>query len=448
MAAEWRLCTASRRALSCPHFQRRINHRRQSSTLRISPLFIVSRVAPRAEPARHSRLISTSSDSPPPPSPPPPFAHVAPASDSDGWIPRVEHCLAAHPALSVLVFGASDAACVLGLSAALQAAQVPLAPEWLIAAALSEAVKHPIQLAALGAVTPLVARAFPALTRMRIGTVARHVSANVRASIAGAFASARAKASDARSEANIAPAATLPLHPQSTANETSASQSKLDASSLRFESVPSGTAAPASSAATTLAASAAAAANASAPTVHWAERLANSYGAAAFVSKNLLSLLTRAALFGVLCAGGTAADALTTWMREHALIDSVIVKQVRAMPCIRMLFITWAQGLKKGSCALLIFISGIDGERSFKFYSRFSLARVCSTLSRPTCCLPERAGFLSHARRLLVCRAAAAASHRTRHICAAARACVGAYSRTAVGHDMRVVQNFWRVLGM
>ncbi len=65
--------------------------------------------------------------------------------------------------------------------------------------------------------------------------------------------------------------------------------------------------------------------------MHWAERLANRYGAAAFVSKNLLSLITRAALFGVLCVGGTAADALTAWMRERALIDSVIVKQVRVL---------------------------------------------------------------------------------------------------------------------
>jgi hypothetical protein len=36
---------------------------------------------------------------------------------------------------------ASDAACVLGLSAALQLAQVPLSPSWLVAAALSEAIK-------------------------------------------------------------------------------------------------------------------------------------------------------------------------------------------------------------------------------------------------------------------------------------------------------------------
>jgi hypothetical protein len=118
------MCTASPRALSCLHFQRSLNHRRYASTLRKSLHFVASPVAPRAEPGR--RLSSTSSDGPPPSPPPPlpPFAHGAPATDSDGWIPRVEHCLAAHPALSVLVFGLSDAACVLGLSAALQMAQV------------------------------------------------------------------------------------------------------------------------------------------------------------------------------------------------------------------------------------------------------------------------------------------------------------------------------------
>ena len=173
-----------------------------------------------------------------------------------------------------------------------------------------------------------------------------------------AFAAATANTSNGGSEATREPAAASLLHPQSAVSEAGASRSKTDASSLRPECAPAVTAAlpsdkAAHSAATPLAASAASAAatastsatsaataasaasvaNASAPPAHWAERLANRYGAAAFVSKNLLSLLTRAALFGVLCAGGTAADALTAWMRERALIDSVIVKQVCVHAC-------------------------------------------------------------------------------------------------------------------
>jgi hypothetical protein len=58
----------------------------------------------------------------------------------------------------------------------------------------------------------------------------------------------------------------------------------------------------------------------------WAEELANRYGAAAFVGKNLLSLLTRLGLFGALMWGG--ATTLEEWMHAHDLVNSVAVKQV------------------------------------------------------------------------------------------------------------------------
>ena len=184
--------------------------------------------------------------------------------------------LAAYPSASTLVVLSSDAVCVLGLSAALQAAHVPLAPAWLVAAALSEAIKHPVQLAALGIVTPALAHAFPLLTRVRIGTVARTVMARWRTKLV----------SSSSSDSSVASVSSPPAPPPS-------------------------------------------------PT-HWAEQLANQYGAAAFVGKNVLSLVTRLALFGVVSYG--AGDSVTAWMLEHHIVDSVAVKQVRAScACVRLI---------------------------------------------------------------------------------------------------------------
>jgi hypothetical protein len=114
-----RVCSASPRALAC--FQRSRDHRRHTSNLKNSRSFIALPVPLGTEPgsARHASTTGSGSGSPPP------FAHD---ESPHGWIPRTERCLAAHPALSVAVFGASDAACVLGLSAALQAAQVRIEP--------------------------------------------------------------------------------------------------------------------------------------------------------------------------------------------------------------------------------------------------------------------------------------------------------------------------------
>jgi hypothetical protein len=103
----------------------------------------------------------------------PPVA-VAPTG-AERLLQTLERTLAEHPVLSTGVFVASDMVCVLGGSVLLQLAQVPLSPNWLLAATVSEALKWPVQAAALGVVTPLLVRLAPSLARIHTGSVVRAV---------------------------------------------------------------------------------------------------------------------------------------------------------------------------------------------------------------------------------------------------------------------------------
>jgi hypothetical protein len=108
-----------------------------------------------------------------------PFAAVSPVavapSSTERLLQTLEQTLADHPVLSTGVFVASDMVCVLGGSMLLQLAQVPLSPDWLLAATVSEALKWPVQAVALGVVTPLLVRLAPSLARIHTGSVVRAV---------------------------------------------------------------------------------------------------------------------------------------------------------------------------------------------------------------------------------------------------------------------------------
>ena len=100
-------------------------------------------------------------------------AHAPAPTFKERWLRRLDETLVQHPFLSTGVFVASDAVIIFGGSALLQLAGVPLSPEWVAAAALSEALRLPVQALSLVVLTPLMARLFPSLQRIRTGAVAR-----------------------------------------------------------------------------------------------------------------------------------------------------------------------------------------------------------------------------------------------------------------------------------